>query len=365
MYSAYITDDSNAHSFQLPVYVKGQDNSQVTWGVSDPSAIGCQTDPSTGGIMITVQKAANVTIVAQAGSQCGQSTLDVTSAMDAQWQRGNARYNSNVPLYGGCLGIGHRFPDGGKSACPATGPACVACHGPIPPKNPVFSDVAHTPTQTAGFSDQDLINIIVGGQVPDGGYFDPTIVSYSSWHLFHQWTDIQGPDQEGMVVYLRSLTPSRQRGMSVDSGSGDVGDAATDATVVAIGPDASVACGASSCGEGQVCCVMAAIKNDSGVLNGSCSDPASCSGFALACNGAQDCPTGTVCCGDFNAVTETASCQPSCSTGEQVCQMPKECPMGDGCRDYPLGGGVKVCQTLRDAGHEGGKRDGGMDSGGD
>jgi hypothetical protein len=367
MYSAYVSDDNNAHSFQLPAFVKGQDNSKVTWGVSEPSAVTCQIDPSTQGIMMTVQKAGSVTIVAQAGSQCGQSTLNVTAAMDEQWQRGNSRYNSTVPLYSGCIGLGHRFPDGGKSACPTQGPACAACHGATPPKNPIFRDIAHTPTQTAGFSDQDLINIVVNGQVPEGGYFDPSIINYPSWQLFHQWSDIQGADQEGMVVYLRSLTPSPQTGMAVDSGTEDDGATSSDGGVVAIGPDASVACGTSTCGQGQVCCVMAGYRNDSGLVRGSCTDPTACSAFALACNGAQDCPTGEVCCGHFSGTSSTASCQQACGSGDdQVCRMPKECPMGDGCRDYPFGGGIQTCQALKDGGHEGGRRDASIDdSGGD
>ncbi len=78
--------------------------------------------------------------------------------------------------------------------------------------NNAFTDVAHTPEQTGGFSDDDLKSIVVRGTVPNGGYFDRTIIPYGAWRVFHQWTDIQ-PDQEnGIVAYLRSLTPSPQKG---------------------------------------------------------------------------------------------------------------------------------------------------------
>jgi hypothetical protein len=131
----------------------------------------------------------------------------VSAATTDQWTAGNARYNSNVPFYPGCVGLGHRVPEGG---CPDAGPACTNCHGPTATSTG-FNDIAHTPEQTGGFSDQDLIGIIQGN-VPDGGYFDPNILPYSAWQQFHHWDDIQGTDQQAMVVYLRSLTPTSQNG---------------------------------------------------------------------------------------------------------------------------------------------------------
>jgi hypothetical protein len=38
--------------------------------------------------------------------------------------------------------------------------------------------------------------------------------------------------------------------------------------------------------------------------------------------------------------------------------------MGEGCRLYPFGGGLQVCQGFRDAGHEGGRKDAAVDDGG-
>jgi hypothetical protein len=70
--------------------------------------------------------------------------------------------------------------------------------------------VQHTPEQTGGFSDDDLINIFQNGVVPKGGYFDDTIVSYAMWQSFHKWN--VGDTPQNMVVYLRSLTPAAQTG---------------------------------------------------------------------------------------------------------------------------------------------------------
>ena len=108
-----------------------------------------------------------------------------------------------------------------------SGPACTNCHGETA-TNSAFTDVSHTPEQTGGFSDQDLLNIILHGDFPDGGYFDPSIVAYKAWHAFHQWDDISadGGQQLGIITYLRSLTPEPQKGEAnfnafmADSGSG-------------------------------------------------------------------------------------------------------------------------------------------------
>lgn len=242
MYSAYVTDNQSGQtlSFQVPAVVNDSviDPSTVTWAASDTSVVSLATDPTTGGEMITVQKPGTVTIVAQiANGGCGTSTLTITPATYAQWQAGNGRYNNNVALDFRCLGGGTTTRDGGP--CPDAGPACTQCHGPTANAGIGFNDVGHTPEQTGGFSDQDLIAIITTGTVPgcgtgstcptaDSGYFDPSIVSYSNWQQFHQWTDIQGDQAQAMVVYLRSLTPAPQGGSSdfgghYDGGHGDGG----------------------------------------------------------------------------------------------------------------------------------------------
>jgi hypothetical protein len=109
------------------------------------------------------------------------------------------------------------------------GPACTNCHGLAAMSGP-FRDIAHTPEQTGGFSDQDLIDIVVNGVVPDGGYFDNAILPYDRWQRIHKWDDITDDQKFGMVVYLRSLTPTSQTGtanfggrMRRDGGMGGMG----------------------------------------------------------------------------------------------------------------------------------------------
>jgi hypothetical protein len=361
MYSAYVTDDPGAHQFQVPAIVKGisaSDANSVTWGVSDPTAVSCSTDTMTGGIMITVQKAGAVTIVAQTSAGCGQSVLNVTPATQAQWQTGNARFNSSVPVYGGCIGLGGKkdYPDGGASACPTVGPGCVQCHGAVP-KNMYFQSVPNTPEQAGGFSDQELIGIFTNGMVPAGGYYDTSIISPLAFSVFHRWRDIQGSDQQAMVTYLRSLTPIPEGPGNFGGGgsSDDGGSGTTDATVEPTSPT----CGAMKCATGEVCCVAPADKTDAGLI-GACGAASSCTGYALSCSITADCPSGQVCCGDLGGTPATATCQTSCSsTDDQLCGTVAECPSGDACRGYPYGDGIKVCVEKTGDGGKGGKKDGG------
>jgi hypothetical protein len=217
MYSAY----EPSHKYQIPAVVNGIDPSVVSWSASDTSVVDLAPDMDTGGTMITVKGAGMVTITANANGLCGSSVLNITSAQSSDWDMGNARYNNGVPLDFRCIMGSPTTRDGGP--CPDAGPACTNCHGPTANAGFGFNDISHTPEQTGGFSDQDLIDIIANGVVPDGGYFDPSIVQYPLWQQFHQWKDIQGPAAQGMVVYLRSLTPESQNGSANFGGHYDGG----------------------------------------------------------------------------------------------------------------------------------------------
>jgi hypothetical protein len=214
MYSAY----DGVHMFQLPAVVSGLDPTQVQidWSASDPSMVALEPDPTTGGVMITMQKAGNVNIVASAGSLCGVAPLSITDATPADWMAGSDRYNNGVVL--------NRLPVGGRGRPDAgtdggVDAKCTDCHGDTA-AGP-FKTVQHTPEQTGGFSDADLINIFQNATVPKGGYFDTTIVSYAVWQSFHKW-DV-GDSAKGLVVYLRSLTPAAQTGAANFGGRFDGG----------------------------------------------------------------------------------------------------------------------------------------------
>jgi hypothetical protein len=209
MYSAY----DGVHTFKIPAVVDGLAASALTWSASDPSMVDIQNDPGTGGVMITTRKAGNVKIIATAGALCGVSSLTIAQAASDDWMVGSARYNDGIVLGG--VPRGNNIPDSGVNPREA---ACTNCHGDTATMLQ-FRTVSHSPTQTGGFSDDDLTNIITKAMVPLGGYFDTSIVSYDGWQRFHHWE--MTPEQiKGIIVYLRSLTPQSQGGTRGDFGGG-------------------------------------------------------------------------------------------------------------------------------------------------
>jgi hypothetical protein len=205
MYSAVIPGD-DTHSFQLPAIVSGVSPSEVSWRVSDATAVSLRSDSVSGGILLTMLPTAKspgapVTVTAATMSACGTAVLHITAATTDDWSTGEARYNDRLGL------------DGGARA------ACSDCHAPHGDAGAQFNDIAHTPEQAGGFSDSQLLSIIQNGSIPDGGYFDPNIVSYKAWQGFHEW-NLTTPEQTGIVVYLRSLVPTAQGGTANFGGSG-------------------------------------------------------------------------------------------------------------------------------------------------
>jgi hypothetical protein len=229
------------HTYQVPVFVEGVDPGQVTWGSSDPTMV--HFDPYVRGIMITTRKAGDVTIIATSGGKCGSAPLHIAQYTVDEWNLGNARYNNSTPLMinpeaGISADANFNIPDGytfDASAFDAAvickyiaeagsldifgneTPACTNCHGMGASGQlfgmTLFNDVAHTPEQTGGYSEDQLTNVFYNGVIPEGGTFDPSIVPYCVWQTDHKWRDIDTPDkQTGMRAYLRSLTPMEQTG---------------------------------------------------------------------------------------------------------------------------------------------------------
>jgi cytochrome c553 len=217
MYSAY----DGVHMFQVPAVVNGLDPSQVEidWSASDPSMVALEPDTATGGVMITTQKAGTVSIIATAGSLCGASLLTITAATPDDWTAGSERYNMGVTITRLPNGM-MRQRDAGADAGTTIAAACTSCHGDTASTGP-YKTVQHTPEQTGGFSDADLVNIFEHGMVPTGGYFDTSIVSYAMWQSFHKW-DV-GDSEKGVIVYLRSLAPAAQTGAANFGGRFDGG----------------------------------------------------------------------------------------------------------------------------------------------
>ena len=250
MYSAFIPG-STAQTFQVPAITV--DGNTASWSSSDPTKVDLAPDPTSGGVMITMKGTGDVTIFAAEGATCGSSALHITQNSEDDWTTGSARYNDGVGIVFGPPpgfrdggrpegGFGGGGSDGGSRLEMDGGTACTNCHGPTA-TNGIFNDVSHTPEQTGGFSDQELIDIIVNGIIPDGGYFDPAVMragcdggttlgpsmgqcglrAYARWQSIHKWSDITPAQQPGIVCYLRSLQPQPQNGVPGFGRPGDGG----------------------------------------------------------------------------------------------------------------------------------------------
>jgi hypothetical protein len=158
--------------------------------------------------MITTIGSGDVEIIATLNGQCGVSMLHIAAATDDDLMIGNERYNNGTILTRGAGGSLQRQvdQDGGAEA------KCTNCHGPNA-TNTMYQTVAHTPEQTGGYSEPDLVGIFTMGIVPQGGYFDSHIVSQARWSTFHQWA-MTAEQAHGIVIYLRKLTPTPQTGVA-------------------------------------------------------------------------------------------------------------------------------------------------------
>ena len=228
MYSAF----GGEHTYQLPVTIdqaaldaNGTDPVKVetiNWSVDSKMV---QTEPFSeieGGVLLTTKAAGVTQIVATAETKSGRkikgtSTLEITSATDAEWQLGQARYDNGVQIDFGTA----MPPMGGADGAPPDpmevlnqipkDASCGNCHN-----NAMGLTVEHTPLQTGGYSDEDLIKIFTMGAKPMGAKFNspflknlPVDVATTIYESLHMWS-IPAEAQQGIVLKLRSITPKVQ-----------------------------------------------------------------------------------------------------------------------------------------------------------
>jgi len=207
MYSAY----DGVHDFKLPAIVQGGLH-DLKWSARPADGVDFEPDSNTGGVLITTRMAGDVLIIARAGTLSGSSMLHITQSTPELWELGNMRYNNEIPFPkqprpdGGVDGgvDGGRPPINPMDIVIPDNLSCINCHG----ATAAALDVEHTPQQTAGYSDDDLIKIFTMGMKPKGAKFH-TPFPPTLYVMFHTW-DATPDEQKGLVTYLRSFTPKTQ-----------------------------------------------------------------------------------------------------------------------------------------------------------
>ena len=226
MYSAF----DGAHTFQVPVRVDGASVELSGWKAIPKDAATFDPDPEGGGVMVTIVKGVpEITIAASNKTIGGTATLHITVATPADWEVGKARYNNGVdfelpepPDFSQIIDPNFVPPPPPKNL------ACNNCHS----TGAKYFEVQHTPTQAARFSDDDLSVIFTKGMKPPGIGFrifpDPSEVPMVSglpafdpvevYAGFHTW-DASAEEIKGLIVYLRSLTPTGQGDILLPDGT--------------------------------------------------------------------------------------------------------------------------------------------------
>jgi hypothetical protein len=219
MYSAY---DDGAHRFKIPVKVTGA-TGKLTVTTSPTDFV--DAEPSAAGVMLTTRMAGTATVtIKDAAGNTGTANLTVTKNDPHDVDIGRERYANGVDAFNvPDGGTGSQVPDGGiPNLARNDMGACTFCH--IPDGQPLMGtqeimrvDVEHTPQQTAGYSDQDLIMIFTEGAKPPGAPYrilngDGALsdqVAARIYGTFHRWS-VEPKTRVGIVAYLRSLTPKAQ-----------------------------------------------------------------------------------------------------------------------------------------------------------
>jgi len=181
----------------------------------DPAFFSASAFPKLPGAVKLTTKQAGTTEVEVIAETVGGVTVSGTAKIIVAqadpniWSIGDARYQSGVPASWG------NFPlaSAGEGTCGLpytievpTAAACVSCHN-----NSDETSAEYTPSQTAGYSDEDLLSIMLTGSKPAGGTFiSPHLTAMSMpdciFGEFHTF-EMTALEQQGLIARLRSVPP--------------------------------------------------------------------------------------------------------------------------------------------------------------
>ena len=237
MYSAF----GGAQSYSVTPYVPTADPaskdvdpvmaSTIKWTVDGAFA---KQDPFAdlpGGIKLTTKKTGSTLVTLTATTASGtkvraETKLNIAAANDDDWQKGDMRYSggANIDFAAMFRGAGGMMPAAGGGVCglpfniTAALPkdaSCTNCHNTA--GNAIA--VEHTPTQTAGYSDEQLVSIFTQGQKPAGYAFNSPFLKMLPqpdcvYAMFHTW-QIDEETKHGIILKLRSIEPKKQEALDL------------------------------------------------------------------------------------------------------------------------------------------------------
>jgi len=236
IYSAY----DGEHEFQITPFVPSANpmsmdadpvmDSTLKWKVDGAFLKEEPFSEIPGARLFTTKKAGTTTITVTATTKSGlkikgTSQLTISKAEPAEWAMGEARYNNGMTFsfFGGGMGGMPMAAAGGMGSCGLpinlegripTNTACGNCHN-----NNTGLVVEHTPTQTAGYSNDQLIEIFTQAMKPAGGTFNsPFLRTFPMpdciYKTFHTW-QIDDETKNGIVWKLRSIKPKKQEDIDI------------------------------------------------------------------------------------------------------------------------------------------------------
>lgn len=226
MYSAF----GGSHDYAVPAIVwaatspVSQDAdfdpplaSTLVWRVDEKLVSTEPFDAIPGAIMLTTRGAGFTDIEVQGTYRRGstfktRARVNITKASDEDWARGEARYHSGPRPNLAMLLASLKEVGAGDCVLSDTSflpqdSACAGCHDHASTPD----SVNHTTLQTAGYSDDQLLDIITQGQKPAGGTFNSELLRDHPapdcvFAKFHAWS-VNEEDKLGLVLKLRSLPP--------------------------------------------------------------------------------------------------------------------------------------------------------------
>ena len=225
LYSAY----DGVHDYKLTPFVNASDPesedddpiaaSSVHWHV-DASYVKRTGFPDLpGGLLLTTKRAGKTQLRVEATTRSGKllraaTMLTISQATPAEWEVGEDRFSEGVPIIidapadvvrdpnaPGVCDLPHEL----APAIPKTN-ACANCHAP-------GASIGRpaTPTQTAHYSDEQLVQLVCAAEDPPSDLFDSPYLKMVPMPAcifkgFHTW-ELTEAEKRGIVWLLRSIEP--------------------------------------------------------------------------------------------------------------------------------------------------------------